>query len=167
MTGSLGRPTLLTGTTGSGKTERASLARVPTGDTGLDQMVGGGLFKDAIVLLTGPLGIGRTLTALHFADAGPPEERCLFCTFDETRGRLARNAASRGLDLEALQTRGSEHDQAIRQVTMDGAGTHIGEPLPRVAHVLSGSAALTEQPPWPAGPEPPVAGPPGGQQGRR
>jgi hypothetical protein len=30
---------------------------------------------------------------------------------------------------------------------------HIGDPLPRVAHVLSGSAALTEHPPWPAEPE--------------
>jgi circadian clock protein KaiC len=49
-----------------------------------------------------------------------------------------------------LQVRGSSQDHAIRQVTVDRAGMHIGDPLPRVAHVLSGSAALTEHPPWPA-----------------
>ncbi|MDN3351500.1 circadian clock protein KaiC [Actinomadura sp. DC4] len=255
-------------------TDEASHARVPTGNAGLDRMVGGGLFRDAIALLTGPPGIGKTLTALQFANAGAPDERCLFCTFDETRGQLARNAASWGMDLRGLQaanrlhvsadypeaatpeehflrlrhaigdfqptrvvidtlsslervvsarslldfvialtgvlrereittlitaappghamaggtlasavemasiadvtimlryvertgdiqravavmqTRGSCHDHAIRQVTIDDTGLHIGEPLPRVAHVLSGSAALTEHPPWPAETDP-------------
>lgn len=248
----------------------ASRVRVSTGNAGLDQMVGGGLFKDAIALLTGPSGVGKTLSALQFADAAGYGERCLFCTFDETRGQLLRNAASWNLDLEAmeaagrlrvtadypeaatpeehflrlrqaiddfapsrvvidtlsalervvsarslldfvvaltavlraheittlltaantaqaqlgsmsasvvemgtvsdvtimlryvertgdiqravavLQARGSGHDHAIRQVTIDDAGMHVGEPLPRVAHLLSSSAALTEQPPWPA-----------------
>jgi len=265
-----------------GTLDHASYARVLTGNAGLDRMVGGGLFKDAIVLLTGPAGVGKTLTALHFADAGRPEERCLFCTFDETHGQLVRNAASWGLDLDAmqaanrllvsaaypqtatpeehflrlrhaisdfrptrvvidtlsslervvtarslldfvialttvlrereitalitatpmgqavaggslagtvelasiadvtimlryvertgdiqraiavLQTRGSSHDHAIRQVTIDDTGMHIGEPLPRVAHVLSGSAALTEHPPWPAEPDTASGDPTGG-----
>jgi circadian clock protein KaiC len=258
----------------TGAKRRASYARVSTGNPGLDDMVGGGLFKDAIALLTGPPGVGKTLTALHFANAALKEDggRCLFATFDETRGQLVRNAASWSLDLETmeaenrirvsadypeaaspedhflrlrhaiadfsptrvvidalsslervvsarslldfvialtsvfrereittlitaahtgqllpggtlasaaetasvtdvnimlryverigdiqraiavLQVRGSRHDPAIRQVTIDDAGMHIGDPLPRVAHVLSGSAALTEHPPWPADP---------------
>jgi circadian clock protein KaiC len=250
----------------------ASGSRVSTGNAGLDQMVGGGLFKDAIALLTGPAGVGKTLTGLQFANAVSDGERCLFCTFDETRGQLVRNAASWSLDLEAmeaanrlrvsaefpeiaspedhflrlrhavadfmparvvidslsslervistrslldfmialtsvlrereittlitathtgqpvpggtlasvvemasvtdvtivlryvervgdiqraiavLQSRGSGHDQAIRQVTIDDAGMHIGDPLLRPAHVLSGGAAPTEHPPWPAEP---------------
>jgi circadian clock protein KaiC len=55
--------------------------------------------------------------------------------------------------IAVLQVRGSSQDHAIRQVTVDDAGMHIGDPLPSVAHVLSGSAALTEHPPWPAEPE--------------
>lgn len=254
--------------------QHASRTRVSIGNAGLDAMLGGGLFKDAIALLNGPAGAGKTLTALQFANAVTgPDDRCLFCTFDETHGQLTRNAAGWGIDLEAmeaadrlrvtadypevatpedhflrlrhaiadfaptrvvidtvsslervvstrslldfvialtslfrereittlittansglltpgaapsgtvemgtvsdvtimlryvertgdiqravavLQVRGSAHDHAIRQVSIDGAGMHIGDPLPRVAHVLSGSAALTEHPPWPAQPD--------------
>jgi circadian clock protein KaiC len=255
-----------------GPHDRASRSRVSTGNAGLDEMVGGGLFKDAITLLTGPAGSGKTLSALHFAGAAVADGgRCLFRTFDETRGQLIRNAGGWGLDIEAmeatghlrlmadypevtspedhflrlrqaineftptrvvidtlsslervvaarslldfvialtavlrereittlltaapaaapaaglanavemasltdvtillrfvertgdiqraiavLQTRGSDHDHSIRQVTIDGAGMHIGAPLPRVAHILSGAAALTEHAPWPAEPE--------------
>jgi circadian clock protein KaiC len=258
----------------TGGLERASHTRVSTGNPELDKMVGGGLFRDAIALLTGPAGVGKTLAALQFANAAPADGgRCLFRTFDGTRGQLVRDAGSLGLDLEAmeaegrlrviadypeaasiedhflrlrqavvdfeptrvvidtlsslervvparslidfvialaavlrereittlittaplgsaapggsqpspvemarvtdvmimlryvertgdiqraiaiLQVRGSSQDHAIRQVTVDGAGMHIGDPLPRVAHVLSGSAALTEHPPWPAEPD--------------
>ncbi|MFB9836497.1 circadian clock protein KaiC [Actinoallomurus acaciae] len=265
---------------------RASLVRVSTGNPELDQMVGGGLFKDAIALLTGPAGVGKTLTGLNFAcGAAGADERCLYCTFDETREQLVRDAASWGMHLDAmeaanrllvhadypesaspedhfmhlrhavtdyapsrividtlsslervvstrslldfvialttmvrereittlitaaytgqspsggtpsggidiarvtdvtimlryverigdiqraiavLQARGSTHDHAIRQVTIDDAGMHIGDPLPRVAHVLSGSAALTEQPPWPAAPDAAVREPAGGAGG--
>jgi circadian clock protein KaiC len=252
----------------TGGLERASHTRVSTGNPELDKMVGGGLFRDAIALLTGPAGVGKTLAALQFANAAPADGgRCLFRTFDGTRGQLVRDAGSLGLDIEAmeaegrlrviadypeaasiedhflrlrqavvdfeptrvvidtlsslervvparslidfvialaavlrereittlittaplgsqpspvemarvtdvmimlryvertgdiqraiaiLQVRGSSQDHAIRQVTVDGAGMHIGDPLPRVAHVLSGSAALTEHPPWPAEPD--------------
>lgn len=82
----------------------ASRTRVSTGNTGLDAMLGGGLFKDAVVLLNGPTGAGKTLTALRFAcaDAGS-DESCLFCTFDESHGQLTRNAAGWGIDLEAME----------------------------------------------------------------
>jgi circadian clock protein KaiC len=255
-----------------GPQDRASHSRVSTGNPGLDAMVGGGLFKDTIALLSGPAGAGKTLTALNFARAAPAGGGCLFCTFDETRGQLVRNAAGWGLDVEAmeaagrlrlvtgypematpedhflrlrqavidfaparvvidtlsslervvsarslldfvialtavfrereittlittapamqapsvlappsalemasitdvtivlryvertgdiqravavLQARGSGHDHAIRQVRIDETGMHIGDPLPGVAHVLAGAAALTDNPPWPADP---------------
>ncbi|NAS23855.1 circadian clock protein KaiC [Herbidospora sp. NEAU-GS84] len=87
--------------------DRASSERVSTGNTELDAMVGGGVFRDAVVLLIGSHGGGKTLAALQFADAAyRAGERCLFHAFDETRGQLGRNAAGWGLDLDVMEASG-------------------------------------------------------------
>lgn len=90
-----------------GARERASHERVSVGNTVLDAMCDGGIFRDALVLLTGPTGAGKTLSGLRFAVAGSDRgERCLLCTFDETRDQLGRNAAGWGMDLDSLESTG-------------------------------------------------------------
>lgn len=85
----------------------ASRERVSLGNAELDRMCGGGCYRDAIVLLTGPSGAGKTLTSLQFTTAGVDAgERCLVVTFDENRQQMARNAAGWGLDLGALEASG-------------------------------------------------------------
>lgn len=75
----------------------ASQVRVSTGNPGLDEMCGGGIYKDAIILFTGPSGAGKTLASLKFVAAGVAAgERCLAFTFDETRGQVVRTAAGWG-----------------------------------------------------------------------
>ncbi|WP_149259975.1 circadian clock protein KaiC [Actinomadura sp. K4S16] len=87
--------------------EQASRARVSTGTPGLDEMVGGGIFRDALALVTGPPGSGKTLMALQFADAAfQAAERSLFYVFDETRDQLYRSAAGWDMDLEAMESSG-------------------------------------------------------------
>ncbi|WP_061290993.1 circadian clock protein KaiC [Herbidospora cretacea] len=242
--------------------DRASRERVSTGNAELDAMVGGGVFRDAVVLLIGSYGGGKTLTALQFADAAyRAGERCLFHAFDVTRGQLGRDAAGWDLDLDVmeasgllrvtatypevasvedhflrirrdiaefaparlvidglsalerratprtlldivvalggvvrqreittlftsaptsgsttpimetasiadvtlvlrdvegpgevrraiavLQTRGSAHDHAIREVTIDGDGMHIGDPFPEILHLLPDTPVLPRDP---------------------
>ncbi|MBD3139843.1 circadian clock protein KaiC [Microbispora bryophytorum] len=87
--------------------DHASLARVSSGIPELDEMCGGGFYRDAIVLITGPTGAGKTMASLRFAAAAVEAgERCLLCTFDGTPGQLFRSAASWGLDLKAMQAAG-------------------------------------------------------------
>ena len=90
----------------------ASQIRVSSGLADLDQMCGGGFYQDAIVLLTGPSGAGKTLTALKFIAAGlAAGEPCLWFTFDEGREQLRRSAAGWGIDL-----RGAEDSGVLRVV---------------------------------------------------
>src|SRR6185437_13891480 len=85
----------------------ASQVRVSSGNTELDQMCGGGFFKDAIVLLVGPSGAGKTLTSLKFIAAGlAADQRCLAFTFDESREQVRRNAVGWGIDLDSAEESG-------------------------------------------------------------
>lgn len=86
---------------------RASPDRVSSGNAELDEMCGGGFYRDAIVLMSGPTGTGKTLAGLRFAaSAFEAGERSLFCTFDETREQLFRNADGWGLDIRSMQASG-------------------------------------------------------------
>ncbi|WP_394297274.1 ATPase domain-containing protein [Streptomyces rimosus] len=81
--------------------------RVSSGVPALDDMCGGGFFRDAVILLSGPTGVGKTLTALSFMVAGVDAgERCLLYTFDETEEQLRRSIAGWGMDLDQVDATG-------------------------------------------------------------
>lgn len=86
----------------------ASGDRVTTGNAEFDRMCGGGLYRDSVIIVSGPTGVGKTLLATQFIGAGVAEgERCLLFSFEESRDQLIRNAASWGLDLDAMERSGS------------------------------------------------------------
>ncbi|MFK7985449.1 MAG: circadian clock protein KaiC [Sandaracinaceae bacterium] len=88
-------------------TQSSSETRVSSGNEQLDQMCGGGIFRDSIVLVSGATGTGKTLTASQFVvGAVKRGERALLLAFEESREQLFRNASSCGIDLGAAETDG-------------------------------------------------------------
>jgi circadian clock protein KaiC len=88
-------------------TQRSSNVRVSSGVATLDQMCGGGFFKDSIILATGATGTGKTLLVSKFLEeACRCGERAILFAYEESRAQLSRNAYSWGIDFEDLEQKG-------------------------------------------------------------
>jgi circadian clock protein KaiC len=88
-------------------TQRSSNVRVSSGVKTLDEMCGGGFFKDSIILVTGATGTGKTLLVSKFIeDACRNGDRAILFAYEESRAQLSRNAFSWGIDLEEMEQQG-------------------------------------------------------------
>ncbi|MHB8780808.1 MAG: RAD55 family ATPase [Candidatus Geothermincolia bacterium] len=88
--------------------ERSKMDRVATGIAGLDEMLRGGLLRSSVALVKGAPGTGKSSFGLTFvatgaAGAGEPG---IVLTFEQFPSKIARDAASIGVDLAELETRG-------------------------------------------------------------
>lgn len=88
-------------------TQASSADRISFGSAALDDMAGGGLFQDSVILISGPTGSGKTLMGTTFAsEACRRGERVLFLGYEESRPQLMRNAKSWGRDFEEWESAG-------------------------------------------------------------
>ena len=88
-------------------TQRSSNVRVSSGVKTLDEMCGGGFFRDSIILVTGATGTGKTLLVSKFLQNGCLNgERAILFAYEESRAQLSRNASSWGIDFEELERKG-------------------------------------------------------------
>jgi circadian clock protein KaiC len=84
-----------------------SAERISLGDADLDAMCGGGMYRDALMMITGATGTGKTLIGLQFMVAGiEAGERVLYLSFEESQWQLERNAAAWGMDLKTAEQSG-------------------------------------------------------------
>jgi circadian clock protein KaiC len=84
----------------TGLKTRALTERTSIGKPQVDEMCGGGIFRDSIVMVSGATGTGKTMMVTEFLAAGlRAGERGLFYSFEENRPQILRNAASWGVDL--------------------------------------------------------------------
>lgn len=88
-------------------TQRSSNVRISSGIKTLDDMCGGGFFKDSIILATGATGTGKTLLVSKFIEEGCRKgERAILFAYEESRAQLSRNAFSWGIDFEEMERKG-------------------------------------------------------------
>ncbi len=88
-------------------TQRSSNVRISSGIKTLDEMCGGGFFKDSIILATGATGTGKTLLVSKFLEEGCRQgERAILFAYEESRAQLSRNAFSWGIDFEEMEKKG-------------------------------------------------------------
>ena len=87
--------------------QRSSMVRIASGNDVLDEMCGGGFFRDSIILVSGATGTGKTLMVTKVLEAGcRAGERALVFAFEESRGQLFRNGAGWGVDFERMERDG-------------------------------------------------------------
>jgi circadian clock protein KaiC len=87
--------------------QRSSEVRITSGVPELDEMCGGGFFRDSIILVSGATGTGKTLMVTEFVEGGVAAgERCLLFAFEESREQLVRNATGWGIDFERMEREG-------------------------------------------------------------
>jgi circadian clock protein KaiC len=83
--------------------------RLSTGVEGLDEMLGGGLWRGTTTLLAGPSGAGKTTIGLQFAFEGARRgEPTLYMSFQENPSQLLRTIRGLGADVDELERKGLE-----------------------------------------------------------
>ncbi len=84
--------------------QQRSIAKCPTGISGLDEITAGGLPRGRPTLVCGSAGCGKTLLGMEFLIRGATEfgEPGVCVSFEETADELIANVASLGFDARAL-----------------------------------------------------------------
>jgi circadian clock protein KaiC len=80
------------------------LDKAPTGISGLDQILAGGLPRGRVTLVAGAAGAGKTLLGMNFLVAGSRKygEPGVLITFEESAAKVALNVRSLGFDIDEL-----------------------------------------------------------------
>jgi circadian clock protein KaiC len=98
------------------------VTKVPTGITGVDQVLKGGIPKSRTSLCVGSPGSGKTILGTQFLWEGITQfhENAVFVTFEENKERISQNVKSFGWDLKKMETEGklafSEFSDSILSV---------------------------------------------------
>jgi circadian clock protein KaiC len=81
--------------------------RVASGVPAFDEMCGGGLFQDAVTLVSGSTGTGKSSLAVQFALAGAQRgEPAIVVGFEESREQMMRAVADWAYDVAELEAEG-------------------------------------------------------------
>ncbi len=84
------------------------IERCATGVAELDAILGGGLPKGSLILLSGNAGSGKTILSTQFLHNGATKygEKGIYASFAENRDAYFRNMLTLGLDMRSLEEKG-------------------------------------------------------------
>jgi circadian clock protein KaiC len=86
---------------------RSATERVTSGMPKLDEMIGGGFYRDSIILVSGAIGAGKTLVVSSFVNGiKEKKEKCLVMAFEESCEQFYRNARGWDMDFQQLEKEG-------------------------------------------------------------
>lgn len=89
-------------------TEAFSPELIPSGIAELDEMLGGGLERGTITILSGPSGAGKTTLGIQFMkEAAARGERSVVYAFEEQMGTLLHRCEAIGMPLHAMMHGGT------------------------------------------------------------
>jgi circadian clock protein KaiC len=87
--------------------QHSSTVRVTSGNADIDEMCGGGFFRDSVTLVSGATGTGKTLLVTNFVAGGVEAgEKVIMFGYEESRGQLFRNASGWGADYARMEADG-------------------------------------------------------------
>ncbi|MFB6189590.1 MAG: ATPase domain-containing protein [Halapricum sp.] len=87
---------------------------IGSGVEGLDSLLGGGIERGTITIISGPTGVGKTTTATLFAQAAAQRgDRAAIYMFEESTTTFSRRSTALGIPIEDLQAAGTLHVQEI------------------------------------------------------
>jgi len=93
-----------------GRMELASrkIERSATGVGELDAVLGGGLPRGSLILLSGNAGSGKTILSTQFLHSGATKygEKGIYVSFAENRADYFRNMLGLGMDMQSLEEKG-------------------------------------------------------------
>jgi circadian clock protein KaiC len=102
--------------------------RLPTGVSGLDELMGGGIPAADATLVVGPSGIGKSTLSLAFIAEGLDRgEHGLYVSFQETPAEIVRRAGDLGTDLDTYHRQGALHlhHMPMRGLDLDALAAHV------------------------------------------
>jgi circadian clock protein KaiC len=120
--------------TSLGLGHEAPSERMPTGNSALDEMLGGkGFYRGSTILVSGTSGTGKTSIAAHLVNAACKRgEKCMYFAFEESPAQLTRNMQSIGLDIAPFIKKGILKIEATRP-SLFGLEMHLAASFRAIA----------------------------------
>ena len=81
---------------------------IPSGVEGLDELLGGGIERGTITVISGPTGVGKTTTAAQFMEAAASRgEHAVVYMFEESAATFRHRSSALGMDVDGMIETGS------------------------------------------------------------